>query len=193
MINLLYEEFPDSIRADGRELKIVTDFREWLKFADMMADVSLPDELKIDALTQWFIPAPPFITAELLNAVSDFYSAKELKYIRRSDDNVSASETIEKPPVFDWKIDSAYVLGDFRRFYGIDLLTVKYMHWWEFLSLFTALPEDCQCKIRIAYRSTELSDIRNESDRRRIQKIKQQIALPYEYSDETIGDIFNIM
>ncbi|MDE5583710.1 MAG: bacteriophage Gp15 family protein, partial [Ruminococcus sp.] len=78
MINALYEPFPETISADGNEYPIVTDFREWLKFSDMMSDKEVSAEEKILLLADWFLSPPKFITQELVGAVGDFYKAENL-------------------------------------------------------------------------------------------------------------------
>ena len=194
MINALYEPFPETVSADGYEYQIVTDFREWLKFADMMGDKELSSEEKILLLTDWFLKPPEYVTQELVKAVFDFYKAENLdpKSDFHSDDDEPSEEVPVTPPVFDWKTDSKYVIGDFWRYYGIDLLSEKYMHWWKFRCLFSALPDDSQCQKRIAYRSTDINQIKNESERRRIMRIKQAIAIPFEYDEDMIGATFGM-
>lgn len=194
MINILYEQFPRSIRADGAEYEIVTDFRDWIQFADLIADDALPKEIKIGFMGQWLIEPPKYMTADIADALSRFYAADELEYIRESSIETDAeSDEIRRPPVFDWRIDARYVLGDFRRFYNIDLLGVGYMHWWEFRSLFAALPDDSSCHKRMIYRGTNLAEIKNDQERKRIRRIQQQIAIPFELNDGDIGDIFGGM
>lgn len=195
MINALYEPFPETVSADGYEYPILTDFREWIKFADMMGDKELSSEEKILLLTDWFLKPPNYITQELVKAVFDFYKAKNLDLksdCNDDDDDESTEETPVTPPVFDWKIDSKYIIGDFRRYYSIDLLSEEYIHWWKFRCLFSALPDDSQCQKRMAYRSTDINQIKNEAERRRIMRIKQAIAIPFEYDEDMIGATFGI-
>lgn len=193
MINALYEMFPETVSADGKEYPIVTDFREWIRFADMMGDKELSSEEKILLLADWFLKPPDYITQELVQAVFDFYKAKNLNpEPDYEDDEEPPDETPVRPPVFDWNIDSKYIIGDFRRYYGIDLLSEEYMHWWKFRCLFSALPDDSQCQKRIAYRSTDINQIKNEAERHRIMRIKQEIAIPFEYDEGMIGSAFGI-
>lgn len=192
MINLLYEPFPDFIEADGRRHSVLTDFREWLRFADLIADKEIPAEDKLRLLTNWFSVPPLYITEGMVNALFAFYRAKPLER-----DPLHEEDAEEMPhasvPVFDWTIDAKYVLGDFLRFYGIDLLHAE-MHWWKFRSLFAALPDESLCQKRIAYRSADLSGIKNQAERDRIARIQREIALPFEYDDEMIGDaLWNMM
>lgn len=191
MINALYEPFPEEIRADDTSYPILTDFREWIRFGDMLSDRELDSEDKLYLMTEWLLETPEKITSELVKAVFGFYRGDELKpdppeYGNEED----KAEQPKRPPVFDWKYDAAFILGDFRRYYGIDLLSVGYMHWWEFRCLFNALPDDSQCRIRIDYRSKDLSQIKNESERSRIARIQRQIALPFEMDEEDMAAIF---
>ena len=189
MINAFYEPFPNSIKSGGTEYRIVTDFREWLKFFDMMNDKDLSNEEKIQILTEYLLDNPKKIDDELIFAVCDFYRAKDLEPEPPERDEDELSEPPPSVPVLDWKIDAPYIIGDFLRFYGIDLLTAK-MHWWRFKILFSALPDNSQIMKRIGYRSIDLGQIKSDSERKRMMKLTQAYALPYTLSDEDIGAIF---
>ncbi|MBP0989091.1 MAG: hypothetical protein J6S92_12550 [Oscillospiraceae bacterium] len=189
-MNILYEPFPVSITADGHEYTVLTDFREWLRFAEMMTDKSIAAEERAFLCGMWISPEPDVITAEMVTGLLGFYRGDGLTPIidnQDDEDEEPPEPEPPKPPTFDWNVDARFVLGDFRRYYGIDLTNVKYLHWWHFLSLFTALPDDSQCMKRIAYRSVNLSEIKDKRERTRIAKIQRQIALPFEFDDEMIG------
>ena len=187
MINALYEPFPESITVDGKEYQILTDFREWLRFSDMMSDRSVPAEHKLRLMTEWLEEVPPVINAELIYAVLDFYKASDLEPDSTDYEDDDPPEETERPPLLDWKFDAKFIIGDFRRCYGIDLLTTEYMHWWEFRCLLAALPEDSAVQRRIAYRSVDISQIKSPSEQMRILKIQRQIAIPFEYDDDMIA------
>lgn len=157
MINLLYEPFPDCIEADGRTYPVLTDFREWIRFFDLVSDPEIPEETKVSMMMQWLEEPPERITKALVDALFAFYHASMLRPDIR--DTSDGGQEPPKPPVFLWSVDAKFVLGDFRRYYGVDLLTVEFMHWWEFKSLFDTLPDESCCQKRIAYRSADLSKI----------------------------------
>lgn len=190
MINILYEPLPDSIKADGREYRILTDFRAWLRFADMIAAPDLTAEEKVMLSGEWLLAPPAAVSEELVRGIFGFFRAAALLPDAKAPDGGEAEEDhdipVRKPPVFDWKIDARFLLGDFRHYYGIDLLT-DHLHWWEFQALFAALPDESMCSKRIAYRSTDLGKIKDSTERQRIAKIQRQIALPFEIDDEMIG------
>ena len=192
MINPLYEEFPESIKVDGEEYGILTDFREWIRFSDMLGDNDLTDEEKLYLLTNWLTETPRKITAELVNAVFAFYRADALNpdpVENGNEDDREEESQPKRPPVFNWKYDAKFLIGDFLRFYGIDLLSAE-MHWWEFRCLFAALPDESQCRKRIDIRSTDLSKIKDKERRNRIAAAQRQIALPFEFDDDDIAAFF---
>ncbi len=190
MINPLYEEFPESIEIDGTEYEILTDFREWIRFSDMLGDDDLSDEEKLYLMTNWLTEAPRKITAELVNALFTFFRADALNPDpAESGDEDEHEPPPKRPPVFDWKYDAKFLIGDFRRYYGINLLSFN-MHWWEFLCLFAALPEDSQCRKRIDIRSTDLSKIKDKERRNQIAAVQRIIALPFEMDDDDMAAVF---
>lgn len=192
MINLLYEPLSDTITANGTEYTVLTDYREWLRFADLIRDKSIDDRVRLSLLAQWLDPLPELITADIVSALFDFYKAAALDPDppEVEDDDAEPEDNTAKPPVFDWCIDAKYIIGDFRRYYGIDLLSVEYLHWWHFKALFAALPDDSVCQKRIAYRSVNLGTIKDDKERARIARIQRSIAIPYECEDNMIAAAF---
>jgi hypothetical protein len=186
MINPLYEPFPETVTADGVEYPILTDFREWIRFADMLNDKAIADRTKLVLMTQWFEITPERITGELFKAVVAFYRADALGPEKSQYDDCCDDDIVQRPPLLDWKYDAKYIIGDFLRCYGIDLLTAE-MHWWHFRCLFSALPEDSTVQKRIAYRSVDAGIIKNEKERQRILAIQRQIAIPFEYDEDMIA------
>lgn len=186
MINILYEEFPDYIIADGEEYKIQTDFREWLRFADLQASREIDDRTKILLMSEWLDEPPTMMTKGIVKGLMDFLRANALSQKNEAEECEKESP---HPPYFDFTIDARWILGDFLRFYGIDLLTVEELHWWKFRALLAALPDDSMTMKRVAYRSIELGTIKDNAERQRIAKIQRQIAIPFKMDDEMIGAV----
>jgi len=185
MINAFYEPFP--LKVSG--YRIVTDFKDWIRFSDMMNDKDLSNDEKTSLLLNWFIDTPERLTDELIFALCDFYKVKALEPEPPEDDEIEQEETVSSPPVLNWKIDAPCIIADFQRFYSINLLTAK-MHWWRFKILFSALPDNSQIMRRIGYRSVDIGQIKNADERKRILELKQLYALPYELDDRDIGAMF---
>lgn len=187
MINLFYEPFPDSVTVHGRKCPVVTDFREWIKFHDLLADKEIPEHAKLSILPDWFIRPPLPLTDAHIQALLDFYLAKPLDP-HADEDGKSETENTPAPPVFDYRIDAPFLVSDFRRFYQIDLLKTESLHWFAFRALFQALPEESSCQKRIYYRSADLKKIKNKGEKARIRKIQKAIALPFEMTEDAFGE-----
>lgn len=156
----------------------------------MAADTELSNRDKLLMMTQWLLEPPERITSELVTALCDFYKAKALeREMPEYEDDEDEEYTSAALPVLSWKIDAPYIIGDFQRYYGIDLLTAE-MHWWRFRILFSALPDDSQMMKRIGYRSVDIGQVKSESERKRIMKMKQLYALPFELDEDDIGAVF---
>lgn len=185
MINVFYEPFPETITIGEQEFPIVTDFREWFRFADMVASRELTEQEKVFCMLQWVLAENVSVNyQELIEALFSFYRADDLELHPFQPESENGQEAIKKPPLFDWRIDGKYIMGDFRRYYGLDLVHLDYLHWWEFRCLFSALPDESICSRRIAYRGANLAKICDKSERQRIAKIQREIAIPYLTEEE---------
>ena len=79
MLNLLYESLPDYVDVAGRNCPVVTDFREWIRFHDLLTDKEIPERSRIFMLSDWFRTPPVILTESHLKALLDFYHAKLLE------------------------------------------------------------------------------------------------------------------
>lgn len=184
-MNILYEPFPDYIVADGERHSILTNFREWIRFGDLLADTEVAGHTKALLMAEWLEKPPALVTEDIINGLMDFFRADALSPAQREEDSAEPPHL----PWFDCKTDARWIAGDFLRYYGIDLLGTGYLHWWKFCALLTALPDDSMTMKRVAYRSTNLSDIKNAAERQRIAKIQRQIAIPFKMDDDMIGAV----
>ena len=191
MISLLYEPLPESILADGEALRILTDFRAWVQFIEMLGDKALEPAEKAAALSGW-LEEPRPVTREIVEGLKAFCLARQLEP-DPPEDAPEEDEIADRPPSWDWCVDAKFVIGDFRRYYGIDLLRVGYLHWWEFRALFAALPENSRSLQRIGIRSLDLSQIKDKDTKRRYAEMQRRIALPFEMDDGAIGAVFAAM
>ena len=190
MLNVLYEQFPKSVRVCGMSYPIVTDFREWIRFSELIDDESVPWEVKCRLMLQWYQKRFPDDLEAAIYALGDFLSARKLYFA--TEENDSKEKGTDKP-VFSFSDDAGCIYSAFIDSYGIDLQTVPYMHWWKFRILFDGLPEDTEIKQRMMYRGMNPKTIKDKAERKRVQKIQQQIALRKrirKVNDYDIGDMF---
>lgn len=185
-MNVLFEEFPDSVCVDGKNYQIEADFREWIRFIQLVEDDEVPWQIKCQLMMQWYTDGMPDDLEDAVYALGGFL---EMRTERSGGEE--HSESVPKQ-LFSFNQDADCIYSAFREVYGINLQTVPYMHWWEFQTLFCGLPEKTEIKQRIMYRNTDLRDIKDKDERKRIQKIQRAISLKKnrKMTDYEIGDMF---
>lgn len=190
-MNAFYEVFPESIVINGSKYDVVTDFREWIKWIDMLSDKDLnAKEKSLLTLDMFYVyPEEPFET--IANAMIDF-----LKGLPETIGSAEASEIHLKPKekLLSYADDAKYIIPDFLNIYGIDLLDNNtFLHWWKFRLLLDGLPEETMTKKVIYYRSIDLNEIKDKDERSRMRKLKDSVKLPEErgvLSDSEIANAF---
>lgn len=195
-MNVLFEPFPDSVEVDGQQYPVVTDFREWIKLHELFMNVQKFSIHELHMILEWYEDEQPVNKTNAVRALQDFLIAKELSPEQATENEEDGSEPGEQSgkPSFSFSQDAVCIYSDFRAVYGIDITNIRYMHWWQFLTLFYGLPENSQIKERMYYRSVDLKTIKGKEERDRIKRIKKLIAIkdPVKkvVDDYEIGDIF---
>lgn len=183
-MNLFYEDYPECIKVHGKNIRIITDFREYIRLQDALLDDQLSDYEKYFIICEYFLD-DCIVDEDAMQALTEFMAMEQIEQagVRQNSGG--------KEQLYSFSIDFPYILSAFTHVYGINLQTVKYMHWWKFRTLFDGLPESTEIKQRIMYRSIDLSTIKDKEERKRIRKIQMAIQLPQkELSDYDIGDAF---
>lgn len=184
---ILYESLPDSIEVEGKLYRIITDFREWIKLQDMLKDNSFSKAEKITICKEWILDDRAPMNMETIKALCNFLIVSS----NEGQPEKKTSQTEKIQPTFSYSYDASVIYSDFMREYKIDLIDISYMHWWKFKTLLEGLSEESEFKKRIYYRSVDLSSIKDKSEKKRIEKIKKNIALPTDImTDEDIGSAF---
>lgn len=191
-MNLFYENYPTAVWVDGKEIPIITDFREIVKLIDMLKAGDIDPREKMYLLLQYFKEQPDDFE-KAADALSDFVAMKNFYEPGMEDCEPGEEKGDEEPRknVYSFTIDYPFIFSAFLQDYGINIRTIRYMHWWEFRMLFSGLSENTEIKQRILYRSTDLSKIKDKEERKRIAKIQRSIRLPdAELTDYDIGNAF---
>lgn len=174
MIHPLYDDFPETVTVHEKKYPIVVDFRDWISFFDMLQDESYTPQERIACSMAWYLARPPCDTAAAYEALIKFASCEDMP---RTGKNRNARSS--KESVISYLYDGAYIIGDFMRFYQIDL-TKSHMHWYKFRMLMDALPDESSVKQRAAYRCINLSKIKDKKQRDQIRKVKDSVWIPRE-------------
>ena len=190
MMNLMYENLPESIEVCGESVPIVTDFREYIKLIDMLSDSELSVSDKQFCILQYFKSTPGDFD-EALGELVDFVTMSKLRSDPKSDQGDSENDDSDQKALYSFSYDYPYIFSAFMHDYGINIRTIPYMHWWEFRMLFDGLSNDNEIKQRIMYRGIDLNDVKDKDERKRIMKIQREIKLPDDIlTDYDIGDAF---
>lgn len=190
MLNVLYEKLPDYVTVHGIRYPIETDFREWIRFAELADDEEVQWNIKCNLMLRWYCKRIPEDLESAIYALGDFLAARNL-YMQDDDDE--QVEKIVHKPAFSFEDDAGCIYAAFIDCYGIDLQEVEYMHWWKFRTLFDGLPEDTEIKQRMMYRTIDANSIKDKNERNRVKKIQKEIALHKKrrcMGDYEIGDMF---
>lgn len=157
MIDLTKNTLPDTITVKGREFKVYTDFRVWMKF-----EISLTKMRKDDLLSVAYLfpdDMPKFCN---INALLEFSRPKnELPRSVFSNRDVI---------VLDYELDSDLIYSAFLGQYGIDLVDVEYLHWHKFLALLSGLNDSTRLHEVMGYRCYEKSTEKEEIWREKLRR-----------------------
>ena len=137
---------PNCIECNGRLFSIKTDFREWLKFGELIKRKDLKAKQVLYLFKNEIPSENPF------QALLDFYVNPNVTPRKQENDDGRI--------ILDYIEDGEYIVGSFMAVYGINLITIDYLHWHEFQALFRSLPEDSkimQIISRRAYKKTNKS------------------------------------
>ena len=190
-MNLLTAPLPDTIIVDGRDYAIYTDFRDWIRFCEMLLDTELKEEEKVYIALTMYKEEQPSNIQLALKGLTDFYLMAE-EVVNDTEEQLeehTEEYEVTPKPIYDWTVDSAYIIGAFQKTYGIDLMDIEYMHWWKFKALFTSIIE-FDLEERIGYRALDTSKIKDKDERKRLDRIKKSLMLKTSVTDEEIGGVF---
>lgn len=167
-MNIITDILPDSIEYKGKNYPVKTDFKVWLKFHKILKDKNKsPAEKSTLSILCCFdgerCKKLPDTSTEALEALLSFFSGG---YRTEKGERSAKSEK-----VFDFTEDSGYIYSAFFQEYGIDLSRTS-MHWYRFLALLNGLSESTQLRKIIAWRSVNLSEIKDPKRRDFYRRMK---------------------
>ena len=77
-MNLFYEDYPESITVGEQEIRIRTDFREYIRMIDLLKSDELRDSEKWQYILQYFYDQPDNM-ASALDGLVDFVNLEQLR------------------------------------------------------------------------------------------------------------------
>jgi hypothetical protein len=130
-------QLPTTIELDGEEWAIRSDFRIALLIFQGINDPELKDyskyDLILDAIYVDFDKMPQPLYKEALKKANDFLDGGEAG--DRTDSNKNSIR------LMDWEQDEQLIFSAVNKAAGMEVRSLKYMHWWTFLGYFQAVGE----------------------------------------------------
>lgn len=164
--------YPEYAKVNNRKYKIRTDFRIALKCNNIANDDSVGQTERALAIIYTLFE-------DGLEHQEDYEKLLEIakKFLGCGKEVVENNDE----PDMDYNEDMDYIEASFMSDYQIDLTSVK-MHWWKFNKLINGLSNsemgNCCVLNRIRnLRNFDTKEIKDEKERRKIEKAKQQVAL----------------
>lgn len=164
-MSILIDSLPKTVSIDGMEYPIHTDFRAAINFELLMSG-SLEDYEKTEKALQIFYG--DYVPVNLQAALD-----KILWFYTGGKDEVQ-KELGNKTYFFDH--DDEYIYSAFRDQYDVNLQTVDYMHWWEFLAMFKSLRDDNEISKIIGYRAVKIDSKMSKEQKAFYKKMKRMYA-----------------
>ena len=186
MTNLLLDDLPTSVKIDGKNYAVDTDFRTFIIFEKILMNDKLNSKQQVrEIIDLFFYDETPTNIASAVRQVYGLYLCGK-KPPKEEERRVKKNGEVEiKPPaIFDYEIDAPYIYSAFMSQYQIDLNDIEYLHWWKFKALFSGLNSGQKIVEIMGYRATNTSKIKSKSERNRIEALKMLYALPNNISDE---------
>lgn len=172
-MNILTDKLPDCVEIDGIKYSVFTDFRIWMEFDRIMHRVELSTKDKfmmifrlcLDIRRCKILPEDMMASME---ALKRFYlCGKEIKE--------TGAKKCER--ALDYDYDSGYLYSAFLTQYGIDLLSVPYMHWYVFCALLEGLEEGREIIKIMRFRLARPEEEQNAEKRKYLKRMKEFYAL----------------
>lgn len=175
LCNILLDELP---KKTPHEYNIKTDFKQGIKFELLMQDNSLEKEEKVQL------------------ALNIFYNEGDLKKIKTKEELEKGIEDIlwfymcgkeektsqkkvkgKQKQIYSYEFDDDKIYSAFIQQYKIDLQKQD-LHWWQFKSMFESLTDETQIVQIMQYRATDLSKIKDKTEKKRIKDLQDLYKLP---------------
>ena len=171
-MTIFSKALPDGYIRHGREYKMRTDFKVWLKVEGLASDNDIASDMKFSAELKLIFPVTPPADERLIQFIGWFLRCgEEPKEIRAGGIRAYSSEH-----------DEGYIFAAFMQQYHIDLSETD-MHWWKYQALFRSL-RDTKFTDIAGWRSADIDNDMPKSRREFLTEMQEYYALP-----DTLTDI----
>lgn len=182
-----------SVDVGGLSYEIDADFRTMIEVENLIMGKEITEVQRMFAKEiMSFNPDMSLedacVNARYYEALNLFYKANIPKNLEaaiegliwfygcgKKDDRVKKESS--KKPLYSYKCDFDYINAGFLQDYKLDLFEIDFLHWWKFVSLFSALKDDCKIREIMGYRGADLKGMDKEK-RKFVREMQKLYALP---------------
>lgn len=192
----LNDPLDDCITVNGIEHRLNMAFDNVMDALEALADKEMTEIDRIDVFLEIMVgeSANDFELETKLNMVNDVIECINSEPIESQpvdlDGNPMPHPKRDGEQLVSFLFDAKYIYAAFVQAYNIDLIEQQgSLHWAKFSALLNALPDDTLMRQIIDIRKTDLSEIKDKDEKKRIKKLKQQFSLENKF-DEEGGDMY---
>lgn len=174
-MNVLTDKFPTKIKVNNKILNINSDFRNCIKIIEAFEDDELLDEEKCLILIKRL-----YVDNVNQNDLQEAY-IKGIKFLDLGEEN--KNQEIPKR-IYAFGKDSNYIYTGIRQSHNIDLNSIEYLHWWNFVYLFMDIGQDCMFNQLIYYRKRKNEGKLTKEERKLYLSMRKILDLDYVEENE---------
>lgn len=175
-MNVLTEKFPTKIKVNNKILNINSDFRNCIKIIEAFEDDELFDEEK------YLILIKQLYIDEVENEDLEEAIRKGIKFLDLGEENESGEENVKR--LYSFSKDDNYIYTGIRQSHNIDLNSIEYLHWWNFVYLFLDIGQDCMFNQLVYYRKRKNEGKLTKDEKKIYISMRKILDLDYEEDNE---------
>ncbi len=175
-MNVLTDKFPTKIKVNNKVLNINSDFRNCIKIIEAFEDEDLFDEEKYLILIKRLY-VDEVEEEDLKEAIT-----KGIKFLDLGEESKENEVNIKR--VYSFTKDDNYIYTGIRQSHNIDLNSIDYLHWWNFVYLFLDIGQDCMFNQLIYYRKRKNEGKLTKEERKVYISMRKILDLDYEEDDD---------
>lgn len=122
---------PTTAEIGGKEYNLNADFRDVLEIIGWLNDNTEPEFIR------WAVALALFYDGE----IPDEDAAEAMEYLVHFINCGKTEPATSAPRLMDWGHDSLPIISDVNRVAGCEIRSLPFLHWWTFISYFSAIGE----------------------------------------------------
>ena len=174
-MNVLTDKFPTKIKVNNKILNINSDFRNCIKIIEAFEDEDLLDEEK------YLILIKRLYIDEVEDDCLQEAIIKGIKFLDLGEENKNNEENVKR--LYSFTKDDNYIYTGIRQSHNIDLNSIDYLHWWNFVYLFLDIGQDCMFNQLVYYRKRKNEGKLTKEERKVYISMRKILDLNYEEDD----------